>query len=146
MKNIIILAIENILQYMQSKSIWNITCCLTLEAINLLFDLLLKTLDATEKRNVVTRLSHDTESSFSQTLAMPRLRLCQMMNRLTGRCRCLPGASGEDPWSPVYSTTCSSQRAGNIWTDVQFAQGKFSCRARVVFAVGNVTGTPENPC
>lgn len=56
-------------------------------------------------------------------LTMPRLRLCQAMNRLTGRHRCLPGASGEELWCPIYSSTCSSQRAGNIWTVVQFAQG-----------------------
>lgn len=48
-----ILAIENIFQYLQSKSVWNLTR-LTLDAMHLLFDLLLQTLDATEKRNTVT--------------------------------------------------------------------------------------------
>lgn len=46
----IILAIEDIFQYLQSKSVWNTACCLTLDAIHLLLDLLLGTLDGAEKR------------------------------------------------------------------------------------------------
>lgn len=117
----IILAIENIFQYLQSKSVWNITRCLTLDAIHLLFDFLLQTLNATEKRNMVIDSLMILQASFHKYWLW--LRLCQMMNRLTGGHRCLPGASSEEPWSPVCTSTCSSQRAENIWRAVQFAQG-----------------------
>lgn len=40
---------------------------------------------------------------------MPGLKLCQMMNRLTGGHRCLPGASDEELWIPV-SSTCSQSK------------------------------------
>lgn len=46
----VILAIEDIFQYLQSKSVWSTTRCLTLEAIHMLFDLLLETFDGTDKR------------------------------------------------------------------------------------------------
>lgn len=55
MKNgeMIILATEDIFQYLQIKSVWNTPRCLTLAAIHLLFDLLLETLDGTEKRIMI---------------------------------------------------------------------------------------------
>lgn len=46
---IIISAIENIFQYLHSKTIWNITHFLTLDIVHLLFGLLLQTLEVTEK-------------------------------------------------------------------------------------------------
>lgn len=49
----IILALEDIFQYLQSKFVWSTTRCLTLDATHLLFDLLLETLDGSERRMMV---------------------------------------------------------------------------------------------
>lgn len=49
----IILAMEDVFQHLQSESVWSTTHCLTLDALHLLFDLLSETLDDSEKRIMI---------------------------------------------------------------------------------------------
>lgn len=124
----IILAIEDIFQYLQSKSVWNTACCLTLDAIHPLFDLLLGTLDGAEKRITIIGSLVVLEALLTNAgLRIVRGWTDKQEGALLGAV------------SSVSSGTCSSSRQK---TSVQHAV----CPGPGVLGVEITAETPQSLC